>query len=142
MRRCVVKRHSGLPALRVYRSNDDGVCSGDRLSIYARSNQDDHEARETQTGPMKTRALRPGMPSGSLPAPPERRVADLHAMFHDPEIRAILTTVGGDHSCQLLPHLDFELIRRNPKIFMGYSDITVLNLAIAARTDLVTFNGP
>ncbi len=49
---------------------------------------------------------------------------------------------GALYSCHLLPHLDFELIRDNPKIFMGYSDITVLNLAIWHQTGLVTFNGP
>ena len=70
------------------------------------------------------------------------RVADLHAMFADPDVRAILATIGGDHSCHLLPHLDWDLIRANPKVFMGFSDITVLNVAIHAMTGLVTFNGP
>ena len=70
------------------------------------------------------------------------RTADLHELFSDPDVTAIIASVGGDHSCHLLPHLDFELIGRNPKIFMGYSDITVLNVAIWRRTGLVTFNGP
>lgn len=70
------------------------------------------------------------------------RAADLHAMFADPEVRAIVATIGGDHSCHLLPLLDWELIRGNPKIFMGFSDITVLNVAISTMTGLVTFNGP
>lgn len=72
----------------------------------------------------------------------ENRVADLHAMFADPEVAAILCTIGGDHSCHLLPLIDWEVICANPKIFMGFSDITVLNNAIRARTGLVTFNGP
>lgn len=72
----------------------------------------------------------------------EKRVADIHEMFGDPEVSAVISTIGGDHSCHLLPHLDFDLIRRNPKILMGYSDVTVLNVAIWARTGLVTFNGP
>ncbi len=70
------------------------------------------------------------------------RTADLHDLFGDPEVAAIIAAVGGDHSCHLLPHLDFGLIAENPKIFMGYSDITVLNVAIWERTGLVTFNGP
>ena len=70
------------------------------------------------------------------------RVDDLHAMFADPEVKAILSTIGGDHSCHLLPLIDWDLIRRNPKIFMGFSDITVLNVAIWSQTGLVTFNGP
>ncbi len=73
---------------------------------------------------------------------PEERAADLHDLFGDPTVKAIIATIGGDHSCQLLPFLDFELIKKNPKVFMGSSDITVLNLAIHAKTGLCTFNGP
>jgi muramoyltetrapeptide carboxypeptidase LdcA involved in peptidoglycan recycling len=57
-------------------------------------------------------------------------------------VKAIIAAIGGDHSCHLLPLLDFGLIRDHPKIFMGYSDITVLNVAIWKETELVTFNGP
>ncbi len=73
---------------------------------------------------------------------PEERVADLHRFFADPDVRAIIAAIGGDHSCHLLPLLDFELIRRNPTILIGYSDVTVLNVAIYGRTGLTTFNGP
>lgn len=72
----------------------------------------------------------------------ENRAADIHAMFADPEVKAIIAAIGGDHSCHLLPLLDFDLIRNHPKVFMGYSDITVLNVAIWKETGLVTFNGP
>jgi len=72
----------------------------------------------------------------------QHRADDLHAMFADPGIHAILATIGGDHSCHLLPLLDWDLIRANPKVFMGFSDITVLNVAIWSQTGLVTFNGP
>ncbi len=72
----------------------------------------------------------------------EHRVADLHAMFADPEVKMILCTIGGDHACHLLPLLDWDLIRANPKIFMGFSDTTVLNVAFWTMTGLVTFNGP
>ncbi|HYH12273.1 MAG TPA: S66 peptidase family protein [Thermomicrobiales bacterium] len=80
--------------------------------------------------------------SGHVSDTPEHRTEDIHAMFRDPEIRAVLSTIGGDHSCHLLPLLDWDLIRANPKIFMGFSDITVLNVAIWTMTGLVTFNGP
>jgi muramoyltetrapeptide carboxypeptidase LdcA involved in peptidoglycan recycling len=70
------------------------------------------------------------------------RVDDLHEVFADPGVRAVLTTIGGDHSCHLLPLIDWDLIRSNPKIFIGFSDITVLNVAIWSQTGLVTFNGP
>jgi muramoyltetrapeptide carboxypeptidase len=79
---------------------------------------------------------------GHVSDTPANRVADLHEMFRDPEIRMVLATIGGDHSCHLLPLIDWSLIRANPKVFMGFSDITVLNIAIHRMTGLVTFNGP
>ena len=80
--------------------------------------------------------------SGYVSDTPENRAADLHDMFRDPEVRAIVAAIGGDHSCQLLPLLDFDVIRANPKIFMGYSDNTVLNMAFWKGAGLVSFNGP
>ncbi len=73
---------------------------------------------------------------------PENRVADLHTMFADPEVKAIIAAIGGDHACHLLPLLDLDLIRDNPTILVGYSDITVLNVALWQAIGLVTFNGP
>ena len=80
--------------------------------------------------------------SGFVSGTAAQRTTDLHDLFEDTEVAAIIASVGGDHSCHLLPHLDFDLIAQNPKIFMGYSDVTVLNVAIWHRTGLVTFNGP
>ncbi len=73
---------------------------------------------------------------------PKQRAQDLMAFFADPEIDGIWAAIGGDHACQLLPHLDWPRIAANPKVFIGYSDITVLNVAIWTRTGMVTFNGP
>jgi muramoyltetrapeptide carboxypeptidase len=73
---------------------------------------------------------------------PEARVADLHAMFADPDVRAIVCTIGGYNANQLLELLDYELIAANPKLFVGYSDITALHGAIHARTGLATMIGP
>jgi muramoyltetrapeptide carboxypeptidase len=75
-------------------------------------------------------------------SPVASRVADLHAAFADPDVAGILTVIGGFNSNQLLPHLDWDLIAANPKIFCGYSDITALQNAILARTGLVTYSGP
>ena len=72
----------------------------------------------------------------------EERLEDLHDMFLNPEIKAIITTIGGTCSHQLLDGINFQLIKRNPKIFMGYSDITALHLVIYQKTGLVTFLGP
>ncbi len=70
------------------------------------------------------------------------RLEDLHEAFRDPEVKAIFPVRGGYGSGQLLDGIDYDLIRRNPKILAGYSDITALHLAIHKRTGLVTFHGP
>jgi len=75
-------------------------------------------------------------------APPAERVSDLHAAFADDDVAVVLTTIAGNHSNQLLPLLDFELIREHPKIFQGYSDMTVLHWAIAKHAGVGTFYGP
>jgi muramoyltetrapeptide carboxypeptidase len=71
-----------------------------------------------------------------------QRVSDLHDMFRDPDVKAVFTIRGGYGSGQLLDNIDYDLIRRNPKIFLGYSDITAMHLAIHQKTGLVTFHGP
>lgn len=80
--------------------------------------------------------------TGWVAGSPEERAGDMHAAFSDPEVRAIITGIGGDHSSQLLRHLDWDLLAAHPKIFVGYSDITVLCLAIHHVTGLTTFYGP
>jgi muramoyltetrapeptide carboxypeptidase len=70
------------------------------------------------------------------------RIADLHGMFRDPDVKAIWAIRGGSGCISLLKHLDFELIRRHPKILLGYSDITALHLAIHRHAGVVTFHGP
>ncbi len=72
----------------------------------------------------------------------EQRAADLNAMFADPDVRAIHCIRGGWGCARLLPLLDWKTISRHPKILLGYSDITVLLLALHAKTGLVTFHGP
>jgi muramoyltetrapeptide carboxypeptidase len=64
------------------------------------------------------------------------------ALFADPEVKGVLAVRGGWGSARLLPHLDFEVIRRHPKVLVGYSDLTALLNPIHARTGLVTFHGP
>jgi muramoyltetrapeptide carboxypeptidase len=70
------------------------------------------------------------------------RAADLHAAFADPEVAGILSVIGGYNANQLLPHLDWDLIGSNPKVFCGYSDVTALQGAMLARAGLVTYSGP
>ena len=72
----------------------------------------------------------------------EERLADLHAAFADPEVDAILCTRGGYGVNYLLPHLDFELIRANPKPLLGYSDLTMLQTYLLDRIGLPAFHAP
>ncbi|MDX2033825.1 MAG: LD-carboxypeptidase [Blastocatellia bacterium] len=80
--------------------------------------------------------------SGYFGNPVEGRLEDLHQMFRDPEVAAVMPIRGGYGAPQLLDRIDYDLIRRNPKVFVGYSDITALHLAIHQKTGLVTFHGP
>ena len=79
---------------------------------------------------------------GYLAGTDAERAADINTMFADAQVRAVVCTRGGSGAARLLPLLDYGLIRRNPKILLGYSDITALHCAIQARTGLVTFHGP
>lgn len=73
---------------------------------------------------------------------PEERADDINTMFSDTSINAIICSTGGLNANAVLPLLNYDVIKQNPKIFCGYSDITVLNNAILNKTGLVTFNGP
>ncbi|MEL6380060.1 MAG: LD-carboxypeptidase [Pseudomonadota bacterium] len=79
---------------------------------------------------------------GYLAGTDEARAADINAAFTDPAIDGIIALRGGWGAARTLPFIDFNLIRQNPKVFMGYSDITTLLNAITAQTGLVTFHGP
>jgi muramoyltetrapeptide carboxypeptidase len=72
----------------------------------------------------------------------EQRVRDLHAAFADASIDGIVCTRGGWGSAELLPHLDVQLIKANPKVFVGYSDHTSLHIWMRKFAGLVTFHGP
>jgi muramoyltetrapeptide carboxypeptidase len=79
---------------------------------------------------------------GYLSGSDEERAADLHHMFENDDVHAIFCTRGGYGSGRLLRLLDYDLIRRHPKIFVGYSDITALSMAMLRHAGLVTFAGP
>ncbi len=70
------------------------------------------------------------------------RVEDLHEAFADPDVKAIMTVIGGSNSNEILPYLDWDLIAANPKVLCGYSNVTALQNAILAKTGLVTYSGP
>ncbi len=72
----------------------------------------------------------------------ESRLTDLHEAFLDDEVKGIICIEGGFNSNQLLPYVDWDLIKSHPKIFVGYSDITVLNNAILIKTGMISYSGP
>ncbi len=79
---------------------------------------------------------------GYVSTSPAERASDLEQMFQDSEVKGIISMIGGNHSNHLLPLLNYQLIKSNPKVFMGFSDITVLHLALHTQAGLVTFYGP
>jgi len=72
----------------------------------------------------------------------ESRIEDLHDAFRDENVKLIITVIGGFNSNQLLKYIDYNLIKNNPKIICGYSDITALANAIYAKSGLITYSGP
>ena len=70
------------------------------------------------------------------------RVDDIHEAFADKNVKAVMACIGGFNANEILPYLDYELIKSNPKILCGYSDITALLNAVYAKTGLVTYHAP
>jgi muramoyltetrapeptide carboxypeptidase len=79
--------------------------------------------------------------NGYLAGTDAQRAADINTMFRRPDIKGIVTFSGGYGCCRLLPLLDYQSIRKYPKVIVGHSDITSLLLGIYAQTGLVTFHG-
>ncbi|MBI5092311.1 MAG: LD-carboxypeptidase [Candidatus Hydrogenedentes bacterium] len=78
----------------------------------------------------------------SRSSPVQSRIHDLHEAFADKSVKAVLAAEGGYNTNQILSYVDYQLIRRNPKVFCGFSDITALNDAILAKAGLMTYYGP
>ena len=76
--------------------------------------------------------------SGSI----KERVEELNELIRNPEVKCIMSTIGGMNSNSILPYIDYEAFKRNPKIIIGYSDVTAILLAIYAQTGINTYYGP
>ncbi|MGU3472939.1 LD-carboxypeptidase [Paenibacillus sp. D51F] len=121
---------------------------GDTVGIPAPASPGDREQAEAAAGHLRrlglnvklgrTLSLRRGYLAGS----DEERAEELNGLFADPDIAAIICARGGYGTARIADRLDYGLIRRNPKIFWGYSDITFLHSAIGRLSGLVTFHGP
>ncbi len=79
---------------------------------------------------------------GNFAGTDDERLADFHEAWANPEVKAVICERGGNGASRLLPRIDYEMIRQNPKILIGYSDITALHLAIHKMTGLITLHGP
>lgn len=79
---------------------------------------------------------------GFMAGSPEERARDLHRFFSDKTIGGVFCARGGDSSLELLQHLDRKVFLENPKVFLGYSDITNLHVFLNQECNLVTFHGP
>lgn len=83
-----------------------------------------------------------GLNYGYLAGTDQERIEDLHYMFRKKDVKAIICVRGGYGTPRLLDKIDYNIIKKNPKILVGYSDITALQMAIIKKTGLVTFAGP
>jgi muramoyltetrapeptide carboxypeptidase len=79
---------------------------------------------------------------GNYAGTPYQQVEDFHAMFRDPEVKAVWSGRGGSGCSLLLPLIDYRLVRANAKVFVGLSDATAIHLALARHARIVTFHGP
>ena len=80
--------------------------------------------------------------TGYLAGEDRERLSDLHAMFRNKKVKAIICVRGGYGTTRLLLFIDYTLIKRNPKILTGFSDVTALQLALWKKCGLITFHGP
>jgi len=83
-----------------------------------------------------------GKNHGYLAGTDQERVDDIHSMFKDKSVKAIFTLRGGYGAFRLLDKIDYRIIKNNPKIFVGYSEITALQMAFLEKAGLITFAGP
>jgi muramoyltetrapeptide carboxypeptidase len=122
--------------------------SGDMIGIIAPAGPVDRDEIQPAINRLKEMGYHPLLSSnlykkkGYLAGRDEMRLDDLHSMFADHNVKAILCARGGYGTIRLLDRIDYDIIIKNPKIIAGYSDITALLFALLKKTGLVTFHGP
>jgi muramoyltetrapeptide carboxypeptidase len=121
---------------------------GDVIGVVAPAGPVDRERIDRALARVRDRGFRIKMygdiyrSRGYLAGDDATRADELTAAFADPETTAVWCARGGYGVVRLLDRIDFEVIRRNPKVFIGFSDITLLHIAIQQRTGLITFHAP
>jgi muramoyltetrapeptide carboxypeptidase len=121
---------------------------GDTIGVVVPAGPVDRERIETAFDRIRQRGFRIKTygdihrRTGYLAGDDQTRADELMAAFADPETAAVWCARGGYGVVRLLERIDFEVVRRNPKVFVGFSDITILHVAIQQRAGLITFHGP
>jgi len=121
---------------------------GDTVAIIATSGPCDSNRLVKGVEAVKSMGLRPWVLEscrsrhGYFAGPDDLRLRDLHTAFASPDVRGIFVARGGYGAGRLLPYIDYDLLRNNPKVFVGYSDVTALHVAINQCCRFATFHGP
>ncbi|HEU4853058.1 MAG TPA: LD-carboxypeptidase [Telluria sp.] len=121
---------------------------GDTVAIIAPGGRTSNEAIDKAVARVESLGFKVKLGTnlrevhGNYAGTVQQRLDDLHAMFADPDVKGIWCIRGGSGCISLLAHIDYALIRRHPKVLIGYSDITALHLALYRKLGLVTFHGP
>jgi muramoyltetrapeptide carboxypeptidase len=124
------------------------VKTGDPLAVVAPAGRVDEKAVAGGVRVLETLGFRVTLgrhlreARGYLAGPDEARAEDLNEALADPDVRGIICARGGYGASRILWQIDYEAARQDPKVFVGYSDVTALHLAFARETGLVTFHGP
>ncbi len=122
--------------------------NGDKVAVVAPSSAADLQSVEKGEQKLKAMGLNPVMlPTcytnyGHLSAPDYDRAKDINDAFRDESIKGIICLRGGYGTPRILNMLDYEMIAKNPKVFMGFSDITALHMAFNQICSMITFHGP
>ncbi|MBU9673442.1 LD-carboxypeptidase [Planococcus sp. CP5-4] len=122
--------------------------SGDTVGVISPSSPPDLESLNKALPFLEELGLKVKMGqsvtavNGYLAGTDEERLADLHDMFEDPEVKGIICAGGGFGSARFAEYIDYAMIKENPKVFWGYSDVSFLHHAIGMYAELITFHGP
>lgn len=122
--------------------------AGDTIAFVAPAGRLDRARMERARNRLEELGFKVRVPEnlyrsrGYLAGDDDVRAAELMAAFEDPEVHAVFPGTGGYGSTRILDLLDYDVVRRNPKVLVGFSDITALHLAIQNQTGLITFHSP
>ncbi|MEO2047628.1 MAG: LD-carboxypeptidase [Pirellulales bacterium] len=126
----------------------EGLRPGDTIMFVAPAGPLDQERMERAQKRLQALGFQIRVPDdlyrkrGYLAGSDEVRAAEIMAAFSDPDVKGVFPGTGGYGVSRMLDHLDYDIIGANPKIVIGFSDITALHLALAAKTNMITFHSP